>query len=343
MENWNNYKKLALLAKGITLLYVEDNSGLQKQAGKIFKKFFTNVIVAKDGEEGLRLFRKFYPDIVISDIKMPKMNGLKMVKKIKELDRNTRIIITSAFDEKEYLVESINIGVNRYLKKPIPIDILIDTLIEVIEEIGSNKNERLFEIYTKNAFEYQDHILILVENDKVLVVNKKCLEFFSQENSKAFAQFFRDFSKVLLPHENFLYEKDNQSWLEAVKEQNRKLFNVKIKDPEGRNRHFVLKANKILDKIDHYILSFDDITELGLLEEDDPNLCESDRIEEEKTKMISLLYVLKRNRSKIRLYNSYKGLSISNTATIEEITAEEIKIKTTYLQQRAIHIDKKQP
>ncbi len=337
MEDKNNYKKLARLAKDITLLYVEDNSGLQKQAGKIFQKFFTNVFIAKDGEEGMEFFKKFDPDIVVSDIKMPKMNGLDMAKKIKDIDSDVRIIITSAFDEKDYLLDSINIGISRYLKKPIPIDTLIDTLVEVAEEIYRDKSKRLFEIYTKDAFEHQDHILILLENDEVLVANKKCLEFFSQENNKAFAQFFKGFSKVLLPHENFLYQKDGQDWLEIAKEQSGKLFNVKIKDSKDKNRHFVLKVSKIPNRDNYYILSFDDITDLGLLEEDNSNLSE----DEQKIKMINLLHVLKRNKSKIRLYNSYKGLSISNTGTIEEVTAEEIKIKTTYLQQRAIHIDKK--
>ena len=341
MENKNSYKELAKLAKDISLLYVEDNSGLQKQAGKIFKKFFANVIVAKDGEEGLELFKKFYPNIVISDIKMPKMNGLEMAKKIKDIDSDIKIIITSAFDEKDYLLKSIDVGIDKYLKKPIPLEEMIETLLYVIGQINDGQNKRLFEIYTKDAFEHQEHMLILIEKDKVLIVNKKCLEFFSQENSKMFGAFFPKFSELLLPHENFLYEKDGQSWLESIKEENGRLFNVKLKDSKGENRHFVLKANKIPDKDDYYILSFDDITELGLLREENPNLSKEERIQEEKLKMINLLHVLKRNKSEIRLYNSYKGLSISNTGTIEEVTADEIKIKTTYLQQRAIHIDKK--
>ncbi len=341
MESKNNYKKLAKLAKDFTLLYIEDNSGLQKQASKIFKKFFPKVIVATNGQEGLEFFKKYYPDIIISDIKMPKMNGLDMARKIKEIDNDAQIIITSAFDEKEYLLESIDIGITKYLKKPIPLEELIETLLDVISQQNDKKNRRLFDAYTKDAFEYQDHMLIFIEKDEVLMVNKKCLEFFAQENSKTFKELFKTFSKLLLPHENFLYEKDTQSWLEIIKEQDGKLFNVKLKDTKNKNRHFVLKANKIPDKDNYYILSFDDISELGLLEEDNPNLTDEQKAQEEKIKMINLLHVLKRNKTKIKLYNSYKGLSISNTGIIEEVLSNQIKIKTTYLQQRAIHIDKK--
>ena len=341
MEKKDYYKKLAELAKNLTLLYVEDNLGLQREASKMFKKFFTNVITASDGQEGLEVFKKYSPDIVITDIKMPNLDGLAMAKEIKILDKKVQIIIASAFDEKEYLLESINIGIFKYLKKPIPINLLINSLIEAINKINDEKNIKLFDRYTADSFEYQNNILILIENNEVLTVNKKCLEFFSQENSITFKEFFQNFSKILLSQENFLYDTGKSNWLESIKEKANKLFNVKIKDKHGKNRHFVIKANKIPDKNDYYILSFDDITELGLLKEENSNSYNEKNTEEEKIKMINLLHVLKRNNSKIRIYNSYKGLSISNAGTIEEVTTEQIKIKTTYLQQRAIHINKK--
>jgi len=340
MEDKNNYKQLATIAKDFSLLYIEDNSGLQKQASKIFKKFFPKVFVGQDGEEGLSLYKQHSPDIIVSDIKMPKMNGLEMAKKIKEIDSDARIIITSAFEEKEYLLESIDIGITKYLKKPIPLNELVDALIDVIDKLNEDKDKRLFEHYTKDAFEYQDHILIFIKDDKSLMANKKCLEFFAQENHKIFREFFKNFSKLLLPHENFLYEKDGKNWLETIKEESGKLFNVKLKDSKGKNRHFVLKATKIPDKDGYYILSFDDITELGLLDEENSNLSEEQRKEEDRIKMMSLLHVIKRNKTKVRLYNSYKGLSISNTGTIEEVMSDHIDVKTTYLQQRAVHLEK---
>ena len=341
MENKNSYKKLAELAKDFGLLYVEDNSGLQKQATKIFKKFFREVIVAKDGQEGIELFMEHYPPIIISDIKMPRISGLDMIKKIRELDSEAKVIITSAFDEKDYLLECINIGVNRYLKKPIPIDELTKTLIEVIGQINEEKNKKLFDRYVKDSFEYQDSIVILIQDKKVLLANKKCLKFFNQESSRAFEKFFEGFSKLLKPHKKFLYEEDGKNWLDEVKKSTGKLFNVKLEDKDGKNRHFILKANRIPEQDEYYILSFDDITELNLLEEYDPNLSAKEREQEEKIRMINLLHVLKRNRSKVRLYNSYKGLSIVNTGVIQEVMSDHINIKTTYLQSRAIHIEKK--
>ena len=341
MDEKNNYKKLAKLAKDFTILYVEDNPGLKLQASKILKKFFSSVLVASDGQEGFEIFKEKSPDIVITDIKMPKMSGLDMARKMKNLDQDAKIIVASAFSEKAYLLESIEIGVVKYLNKPIPIEILIETLIDTIEKINSQNDIKLFERYTVDSFEYQNNMLILIQKNEVLVANKKCLNFFSIESNQDFREFFRGFSKVLLPQDGFLYKKDETDWLDTIKENENKLFSVKIKDKDGENRHFALKSSKIPDKSDYYILSFDDITELGLLKEHVQDLSPSEQIDQEKIKMVNILHVLKRNRSKIRLYNSYKGLSISNTGTIEEITAQQMSIKTTYLQQRAIHIDKK--
>ncbi len=341
MDEKNNYKKLAKLAKDFTLLYVEDNTGLQHQASKILKKFFSHVLVANDGQEGFEIFKENSPDIVITDIKMPKMSGLDMARKMKNLDQDIKIIVASAFSETTYLLKSIEIGIAKYLNKPIPIETLVNTLIDTIEEINNQHDMKLFERYTVDSFEYQNNMLILIQKDEVLIANKKCLDFFSMDSKQEFKDFFKDFSKVLLPEEGFLYKKDKTDWLDTVKENENRLFSVKIRGRDGKNRHFALKSSKIPGKYDYYILSFDDITELGLLKEYTQDLPESEQIDQEKIKMINILHVLKRNKSKIRLYNSYKGLSISNTGTIEEITAQQMSIKTTYLQQRAIHIDKK--
>ena len=338
MESGSDIKKLKELAKELSLLYVDDNKGLQKQAFKVLKNFFKNVTVATNGQEGVLLFKKNLPDIVITDIKMPGIDGLEMSKKIKEIDPHAHIIIASAFDEKEYLLESIALGISRYLKKPIEVNILIETLISVIEQINNEKNIKLFEQYSSDIFEYQDLILVLLENDKAVTINKKCMEFFDVESIDEFRGVFKHFDNLFLPQENFLYKKDDINWLELIKANSGKLYNVKLKDKSGGFRHFLLKASKIPKKENYYILSFDDITELGLLDEDENS--ENPKKENEKEKILNIFKVLQRNNSKVRLYNYYKGLSITNEGSIEEILDDQITIKTTYLQQRAIHINK---
>lgn len=182
MESDNKYKKLASLAKDLKVLYVEDNAGIQKQAGLIFRKFFKEVIIAQDGAVGLDLFKKHEPDIVITDINMPNMDGLEMLKHIREYDLDTRIIITTGFDDKEKLQSCIELKVDKYLKKPISIESLTIALTEVVTQIVTEKNKKLFDMCVHDAFEYQDTLLIFIQDTEVLIANKKCLHFFEQKN-----------------------------------------------------------------------------------------------------------------------------------------------------------------
>ncbi len=341
MNNKNLYMALAKASKNITILYVEDNAGLQKQASKIFRKFFKNVYTAEDGEMGITLFKEKNPDIVITDIRMPKLNGLEMSKQIKDLNPDAKILITSAFDDKEKLLECIRIGVTDYLKKPISIDTLVKTLYDNIISINEIKNRKLFDQYVGDSFEYQDDMLMLVQNQELQIANKKCLDFFIQKNIDDFKEFFQNFSKSFLPHKDFLSCEDGENWLEIIQKNDGKLYNTLIKNAKDEQRHFILKATKVPNKEEFYILSFNDITELGLLEDEDANLTQEEQYEFDKKRSIHLLQVIKRNRSKIRLFNSYKGLSISNAADLIEVNEDRIRIKTTYLQQRALYINKK--
>jgi len=340
MQKNEKYKQLSDLAKNFTLLYVEDNIGLQKQASTIFHKFFPTLITANNGNEGLELFKKHNPDIVITDIKMPYLDGLEMVESIRALNTDAQIIITSAYDDKENLLKAIDVGVNKYLKKPIAIDILVETLLNIIEKITNYRNQNIFNHYINEVFQNQDIMLMLLENNEPLIVNKKALEFFSQKNIEDFKAFFKDFGKLLLTHNNFLYNQEGIEWLDTIKLHVGKLFNVKIINKDGNSRHFILKAYEVTDKKNYFVLSFDDITELNLLAIYDKNAVENEDKIKEKETIRNLLEIIKRNKSQISLYNSYKGLNISNKGVTISMNKEEIVIQTSYLQQRAIAINK---
>jgi len=88
-----------------------------------------------NGEEGLKLFEEYRPDVVIADIVMPKMDGLIMARRIRAIDPSTIIIVLSAFDNKENLLEAISIGIDRFLPKPLN----YEHLLKIINELHSAK------------------------------------------------------------------------------------------------------------------------------------------------------------------------------------------------------------
>lgn len=126
--------------KNKKVLYVEDDEAIVKSFTKILNKVFGEVLVAKNGEEGLELYNgnKEFISFVIADIKMPKMDGLEMCEIIKKDNPDIPFIITTAHAEHEYLVKAENIGVYKYITKPLNISNLVTAISEFkLEEKNS--------------------------------------------------------------------------------------------------------------------------------------------------------------------------------------------------------------
>jgi len=123
----------------VSLLYIEDDGTLRNIYRKILEYSVEKVYVASDGLEGLESFKKYRPDIVLTDVRMPVMDGLDMIAKIRELDKNIRIIILSAFGESRYFLSAIELGVKAYLLKPVDADHLLKTIQEQANDILLDK------------------------------------------------------------------------------------------------------------------------------------------------------------------------------------------------------------
>jgi len=128
-----NVKKVRELTKGLTVLYAEDEISAQREIAKTLKIFFKKIIVASDGEEGLELYYKHQDeiDLVMSDIQMPKINGLEMIEQIRAGDREIPVIMLTAFNDQEYFIKSISLKIDKYLIKPLDQKAFIETINDV--------------------------------------------------------------------------------------------------------------------------------------------------------------------------------------------------------------------
>lgn len=118
--------------KDCVLLYVEDEHSVQNQTKMILDDFVKEVKVANDGEEGLKIALEEEIDIIVTDIMMPHMNGIDMIKALKAENKNIPVIITTAFTETEYLMEAIKLKVDGFITKPINIKDLINNIYTVM-------------------------------------------------------------------------------------------------------------------------------------------------------------------------------------------------------------------
>jgi len=120
----------------VTVLYVEDDAATREEVAAILRRRVRELWVAGDGEQGLALFGERRPDIVITDIRMPKLDGLGMTKAIRALDADVHIVVMSAHGDAEYLLDAINQGLEQYVLKPIETDKLLAALDKCARQIA---------------------------------------------------------------------------------------------------------------------------------------------------------------------------------------------------------------
>lgn len=111
-----------------TVLYVEDDEFIRKFIARVLSRRIEHLEIAENGEIGLEKYRQFHPNLIVSDIKMPLMDGLQMARVIKEENPSFPIVITSAHDDKEILDEAKSIGIDKYLFKPVKTDELLESI-----------------------------------------------------------------------------------------------------------------------------------------------------------------------------------------------------------------------
>jgi len=130
------YIKDVELLKNLSIMHVEDDTSVRESLMRFLKRRFDTIFTAKDGQEGLEMYKANRPDIVITDIQMPVMDGIEMAKKILEINPDAVIVITTAFNEKPYIDKASEIGIFEYLKKPVVKEDLTLTLRKCAERIS---------------------------------------------------------------------------------------------------------------------------------------------------------------------------------------------------------------
>ena len=120
--------------KPLKVLFVEDNIEFAKQTIKLFNNFFNNVTLAINGADGIEKFKTANFDLVISDINMPDIDGISMIRELKTINRNIPIIMLTAHDDSKLIIECIQIGVDGYLLKPIQLEEMLIILQKISQQ-----------------------------------------------------------------------------------------------------------------------------------------------------------------------------------------------------------------
>jgi YesN/AraC family two-component response regulator len=132
--------KLKDYAKNLSLLYVEDDNILREKTIDLLSCIFDNISFGVDGQDGLNKYKEKKYDMVITDINMPIMSGIEMIEEIKKINEDQIVIVTSAHDESNYLLELIKLGVENFVLKPIDLDQLMAILYKISKRLYDERN-----------------------------------------------------------------------------------------------------------------------------------------------------------------------------------------------------------
>ena len=166
---------MSKILNNLTVLIVENEGDGKKIVQEVMRDKFEKVITAQNGDEGLKKFKKYNPNMVITDVFMPIMNGLDMAKSIKEISKDTPIIVFSTNSEKETLLKAIDVGIDKYVLKPIDLDDFLVTL----ENVAKNKIETANIIQVTYGYSFNKIKRVLIRDGIEISLTKKELAFIS--------------------------------------------------------------------------------------------------------------------------------------------------------------------
>lgn len=174
------------MQKNYSILYAEDDKAVRKNYVIYLESYFDKIYEADNGKDALIIYKDRKPDILLLDINMPQMNGIDTIKKIREVDNTTPIIILSAHSDKEFLFDAIKLNLVDYLVKPInrnEFKLIIEKTLENLELNTEEKEESIVPLIKschwdkeKRLFFHRNKIVDLTKNERILfellLVNK---------------------------------------------------------------------------------------------------------------------------------------------------------------------------
>lgn len=161
--------------QNLTLLYAEDEEGIRKNIADSLSYYVKEVIEASNGAEAFELYEQKKPDIILSDIHMPILNGIEFIKKVRKKDRLTPVVMITAHTDKEYLLEAVELHMEKYLVKPIELDLLFEVLAQCVKMLEINK---IIKLKIDDNYTYGFDKKELFFKNENIILNKKEMLFF---------------------------------------------------------------------------------------------------------------------------------------------------------------------
>ncbi len=180
-SNTNDMEDISLnisgeeLVKSLKVLYVEDDKIIRDIFTTLIKNRIKILYSAKDGNEGLNKFQKYHPDVVITDVNMPYMNGIELCRAIKKISPQTPVIFTTAYHNHGLIYDSLEVGVDKFLAKPIDILKLKNALFQVSKKLHIKAKKESNKRYEYNIYSLREKTLSSMAEEKLASKKQKLI------------------------------------------------------------------------------------------------------------------------------------------------------------------------
>jgi len=226
-----NAKELTQMSKPLKLLYVEDDENARESTYRLLTNYFHEVVTAVDGQDALEKFNEQKFDLILSDINMPRLDGIEMLRNIREKDANIPVLLLSAYNDSDYFLKAIELSVDGYILKPLIMDQFSKTLFKVVQKINllalkenyqkmletevKKRNaeiehklhyDPLTELLSRYSFfkdidKFHTPIILLIDIDKFKVINEVYGSNIGTEVLKAFSEHLK---QVFVKEESYI-------------------------------------------------------------------------------------------------------------------------------------------
>jgi len=211
-----NSSCLSDFLRNLAILYVEDDAIIQFSVSTLFDKLVGKLHTASDGIEGLAIFKAQRPDIVITDIQIPGLTGLEMVEAIREIDRDVPIIITTAYNETDNLLRAIELGIDRYVVKPIERNQLLRCVERCAEGLRQRRQVEEANRYNRFLLDINPNFMVTFEAERIEYVNKSYLEFMGFDSTEEFRQSGRQLHEWMIDVDGVQDPEQLRNWQEIL-------------------------------------------------------------------------------------------------------------------------------
>lgn len=255
----------AALLKELAVLYVEDDRAGREQLGQFLERRVGALYTAGNGKDGFEAFERYRPDVVITDIRMPVMDGLQMAEAIKQIDDSVPIIIITAFNDQNFFLRSIDIGIDKYVLKPVDTDALLSSLFKSADSLLQKREREADNRYVQFILDTHPGFLITTTGDEVEYINKTFLDFLGYECIRDFKERHSCIEKFISEIDGIPYPaEDGRKWIPLIIDEPEADHIVCLRSGYHNPREtmaYLVTCNKF-QELDKYILSFTDITRM---------------------------------------------------------------------------------